>query len=69
MKLSTLTPCQEFILKSLRFDDSLCIRITNHTPRMYQGEYVLFNIAKATFLNLVHLRLLVEIKEEWRIGF
>jgi len=65
MKLSTLTPAQEFILKTLRFDDSLCIRVTNYVPKMYQGDDVLFNINKATFENMVLLRLLFDLGEKW----
>lgn len=69
MKLSNLTPQQEFILKTLRFDDSLCIRVKNHCAKMYQGKSVLFYILKPTFDNLVVLNLLVEIKGKWVLGF
>ena len=69
MKLSTLTPAQEFILKTMRFDDSLCIRIKNGAVKLYQGKYVLFNINRPTFDNLVALNLLVEIKDKWILGF
>ena len=65
MKLSTLNPAQEFILKTLRFDDSLCIRVKNGCVRMYQGKSVLFCIPKPTFENLVVLKLLVEVKDKW----
>ena len=65
MKLSNLNPAQEFILKSLRFDDSLSVRVVNCVPRVYQGDSLIFNIKKATFENMVHLKLLVEVKGDW----
>ena len=69
MKLSTLTPAQEFILKTMRFDDSLCIKIKNHSARLYQGKYVLFNINRPAFDNMVALSLLVEVNDKWVMGF
>ena len=69
MKLSKLNPAQEFILKTLRFDDSLCIKVTNLSPKVYQGKKVLFNIQKRTFNNLVALNLLVEVNGKWVLRF
>lgn len=68
MKLSTLTPSQEFVLKALRFDRDLYVGVKNQTPKMFQGDSVLFNLGKPSFENLVALGYLVEIGDKWLLN-
>lgn len=68
MKLSTITPLQEFIMKTLRFDSSLCVLVVNKVPKMYQGKSSLFNINKLSFDNMVTMKILVEVKGKWYLN-